>query len=175
MQPGYLHVIACSIIKSNAPAVPPMFTALPKVYIPQAASLCLTWVLFHLGHMPRFRNPSHSPPHRPRTLLKVASRRACFHPNCVPSLLSAVKHGIIHQKYLWNPGSHPSKQLDRLSGLLPTFLLGDPIWTWEPIGLRESAVRLKSLKESGWAKAFNGELDPNISIFFMPGYLRAEG
>ena len=77
MQPGYLHVNACSIIKSNAPAVPPMFTALPKVYIPQAASLCLTWVLFHLGHMPRFRNPSHSPTHRASYFAQ-----GCF-PSCV--------------------------------------------------------------------------------------------
>ena len=28
-------------------------------------------------------------------------------------------------------------------------MLNGPTWTWEPIGLRESAVRLRSLKE--WA------------------------
>lgn len=112
-------------------------------------------------------------------MLKVASRRACFYAHCVPSLLSALKHDIIYQKYPWDMGSHPSKQLDRLSGLLPTFLPDDPTWTWEPIGLRESPVRLQSLKESGWesgwAKAFNGEPERIISISFMPGFLRAEG
>ena len=165
MQPGYLHISACSIIKSNAPAVPPMFTALPKVYIPQAASLCLTWVCSTWVICHASETLSTHLPTEHRTLLKVASRRACFYPHCIPSLLSTVKHDIIHQKYWWDLGSHPSKQLDRLSGLLPSFLLDDPIWTWEPIGLRESAVRLKSLKESGWAQAFNGELGPIISIF----------
>lgn len=73
-------------------------------------------------------------------------------------------------------GSYPGKQLVWLSALLPTFfLLRGPTWTWEPIGLRESAVRFQGLEESGWAKAFNGELEPIISILFMPGFLRAEG
>ena len=44
--------------------------------------------------------------------------------------------------------------------------------TNRPIDSRESAVRLKSFKERGWAKAFNEDQEPITSGFGMLGYLR---